>query len=82
MQSYEQKVETIRQVVVGSLQPYEQMEPAAIIHGLTLALSQAIVLLRGADVKSPQDATHPVHQLINETVSEWWTLGEEPGSVN
>ena len=78
MQSYEQKVEQVRRAVVDALQPYEDIEPAAIIHGLTLVLSQAIVVLRGDTVKTPQDATHAVHQLINETVSEWWMLGAPP----
>lgn len=82
MQTYEDKVEIVRSAVIDALQQHESMEPAAIIHGLTLALSQAIVLLRGTDVKSPSDATHAVHQLINETVTEWWALGEEPEILN
>ena len=81
MQSYEQKVEVIRRAVVEALAAHEQVEPAAIIHGLTLVLSQAIVVLRGDTVKTPQDATHPVHQLLEETVGEWWELGEAPGGL-
>lgn len=82
MVSYEEKVEQIRHAVLEALEPHEQVEPAAIIHGLTLVLAQAIVLLRGPDVKDTADGLFPVQTLLRELVEEWWQLGEEPDSLN
>lgn len=81
MKTYEQQVEEVRKVVVASLQPYEHLEPAAIIHGLTLALAQAIVMLRGPDVNSASEALAPIVQGLHELVEEWWIMGSETGGM-
>lgn len=77
MVTYEEQVEAIRALVLKALKKAGNVEPAALIHGLTGTLAQAIVIMRGPNVNSPEDALEPVQLLLKELVHEWWGGDEE-----
>jgi len=73
--TYEERVERVRQTMLGAASSVDTVEPAAVIHAMTLVLAQAVVLLRSSNTTSPADALQPVKQMLDELVNEWWGMG-------
>ena len=80
MSTHQQQVEEVRTEILKALRPLTHVQSAAMIHGLTLVLAQAMVLLR-APGATREEALEPVSQLLSESVDEWWNTPSGGGEI-